>query len=200
MLNINIGELIELMKKRGNVTRFKRDSLNPEDLEKILEAARWAPSAGNAQPWELIVIEDFETKKEISRIHSAAMGSMEEEEYPKNYLHPAVLIAVCLDSRVKDKYPGLFSTEFLLNASLGAMIQNMWLAVSSLNLGMGMGSQPLSAQDELRELLDVPEYLWIPEIIQIGYPAEEITETSRRETREFIHREKLDRSKLKRDE
>jgi len=196
---LKTGELIDLMKKRGNVTRFKKDPLKPEDLEKILEAARWTPSAGNAQPWELIVIEDYETKKEISRIHSIAMGSMEEEEFPKNYLHPAVLIAVCIDNRIKDNYPDLFSGDFLINASIGALIQNIWLAVSTLNLGMGMGSQPLSAQDELRELLDVPEYLWIPEIIQVGYPAEEIMETDRREIQEFVHREKLDRSKLKRD-
>ena len=189
--------LIDLIKKRSNVTQFKKDPLASKDLEKILEAARWAPSAGNAQPWELIVIEDFETKKEISRIHSAAMGSMEDEEFPKNYLNPAVLIAVCVDNRVEDKYPEVFSTEFLINASIGTLIQNMWLTVSNMNLGMSMGSQPLSAQDELKKLLDVPEYLWIPEIIQIGYPAEEKKKTNRKETQEFIHREKLDKSKLK---
>ncbi len=190
--------LIDVIQKRWNVTEFKSDSINEEDIENILEAARWAPSAGNGQPWELIVIKNLHTKKEIAKIHASAMsGSKKAEELPASYLNPPVLIAICVDIRIKDKYPDVFSKEFLIYASIGALIENIWLAATSLGLGMGMGSQPLSAQDELKDLLGLVKYLWIPEVLQIGYPAKERTETERRELREFVHREKIDRKKLR---
>lgn len=195
---MDVNSLINIIQKRGNVTQFKRDPIKQEDLDQILEAARWAPSAGNAQPWELIVIRDSDTKKEIAKIHADAVSSSEEpEELSDSYLDPSILIGVCIDTRIKEKYPDLFCKAFLVYASIGTLIQNMWLAVSSLGLGMGMGSQPLSAQDELKELLDLPDYFWVPEIIQIGYKAEETVESKRREVQKFTHKEKLDRSKIR---
>lgn len=188
------------MRKRRNVVKFKPEPVEEEDLEEILEASRWASSSGNTQPWELIIVRDPETQRKIAEIHARAMSdSNEVGELPDRYLDPPILIALCLDTRVKDNFPDLFSKDFLVYASAGALIQNMWLAVTSLGLGMGMGSQPVSAQGELRELLEIPEYLWVPEIIQIGYPKTEGAPTERREEQEFVHREKLDKSKLRKD-
>lgn len=198
---MEIDDLLKLIKLRSNVVKFKSDPVSDEDLEKILEAARWAPSSGNTQPWELIIIKNQETKENIAKIHARAMsGSEKIKKLPDRYLDPPILIAVCIDTRIKEKYPDLFSREFLIDGSTGCLFQNMWLTATSLGLGMGMGSQPLSAQEELRELLEVPEYLWIPEIIQIGYPATDRIETDRRDLQEFTHREKLEESKLRKED
>ncbi len=195
---MKVDELLNLIKRRWNVTKFKSDPVSDDDLEKILESARWAPSSGNTQPWELIIIKNQETKEKIAKIHARAMsGSEKIEKLPDRYLDPPILIAVCIDTRIKENYPDIFSRKYLINASTGTLLQNMWLAVTSLGLGVGMGTQPLSAQEELKELLGVPEHLWIPEIIQIGYPATDRIETDRRDLQEFTHREKLEKSKLR---
>jgi len=197
---MDIDELMEVIRKRRNITKFKNDSVEEEDLKKILEAARWAPSSGNTQPWELIVIRDSDVKREIAKIYARAISGLDEvKELPDRYLDPPILIAICVDKRIGEKFPDFFSEEFLLNASTGTLIQNMWLAVTSMGLGMSMGSQPISAQDELRELLEIPEYLWVPEIVQIGYPKTERTKTERRELQEFVHDENLDESKLRKE-
>lgn len=191
-------ELVDLLKERWNVTKFKDKKIDEDDLEKILEAAKWSPSSGNLQPWELIVVKDSETREKIGQIHAKAMsGSGDIENIPDRYLDPPVLIALSVNTSVKEKYPEIFSRDFLINASVGTLIQNMWLMATSLGLGMGMGSQPENAQEGLKELLNVPENMWVPEVIQLGYPDMERKETERREISEFVHYEELDQSKLR---
>ena len=58
----SIDAFLEVLQARRSIrTGFLRDKPVPDELiEKILEAARWAPSAGNSQPWEFLVIRDFE--------------------------------------------------------------------------------------------------------------------------------------------
>ena len=60
-------ELLEAIKTRRAIRRFKKDPVSPEMIEKMLEAARWAPSSINCQPWEFIVVTDPEIKKRMSR-------------------------------------------------------------------------------------------------------------------------------------
>ena len=60
-------ELLEAIKTRRAIRRFKKDPVSPEMIEKMLEAARWAPSSINCQPWEFIVVTNPETKQRMSR-------------------------------------------------------------------------------------------------------------------------------------
>jgi nitroreductase len=53
---MNYEDFLELAKKRRSIRRFKSDPIPDEYIGKIIEAARWAPSGGNSQPWEFIVI------------------------------------------------------------------------------------------------------------------------------------------------
>ncbi len=196
---MKIKNLIDIIRNRRNVLEFdpNRD-VKQKDIDNILKAARWAPSAGNSQPWELIIIRSSKTKEKLAEIHAAAMNKQEyKKNLPDAYLDASLLIAVCVNSGVKEKYPDVFSKEFLVDASIGALIENMWLATVTLGLGMGMGSQPLSVQDKIRELLKIPENLWVSEIIQIGYPVGSTEKTDRRKLKEFVHEENLDKSKLR---
>jgi nitroreductase len=55
--------LRELFKKRRSIRRFKQDPVPDDYIQKIIEAARWAPSGANTQPWEFIVVGDPRTKE-----------------------------------------------------------------------------------------------------------------------------------------
>ncbi|MHA1974506.1 MAG: nitroreductase family protein, partial [Candidatus Hodarchaeales archaeon] len=56
-------ELLELIKKRRSVRSYKNDKIAENDIETLLEAARWAPSAGNRQPVEIIVVKSHKQKE-----------------------------------------------------------------------------------------------------------------------------------------
>ena len=57
--------LLELVKQRRSIHRFKTDPIPDEYVEKILEVARWAPSGMNMQPWEFVVVKEPELRAQI---------------------------------------------------------------------------------------------------------------------------------------
>ena len=59
-------DLFEAVEKRRSIRKFKTDPVPVEDLKKILEAGRLAPSGGNSQPWSFVVVKDSETKKALA--------------------------------------------------------------------------------------------------------------------------------------
>jgi len=59
-------EFGQLITKRRSIRKFKNDVVPKELLENILEACRWAPSAGNLQPWHIIVVTDIDVKTRIA--------------------------------------------------------------------------------------------------------------------------------------
>jgi len=61
--------LLDIIKGRRSIRRFKPNPIPKEYLDLIFEAARWAPSAGNRQSWRFIVVTDSETRKEVGEIY-----------------------------------------------------------------------------------------------------------------------------------
>jgi len=191
---MNEDELIELMKERWTARKFKSKDVEEEKLDKILEAGRWAPSGGNKQPWELIVIRDEDTIKKIAEIYADGMGL---SSLPEMYTSAPVLIAAGIDTRIIDSYPDMMPSEFVIYASMGTMIQNMSLVATSLGLSLSWGTQPEDIHEELKDLLDIPDHIYIPDILQLGYPAQERYSSDRRDVEKFKHKETMDESKLR---
>ncbi len=187
-------ELIGLMKERWTARKFKSKDVDEDKLEKIIEGGRWAPSGGNKQPWELIVIRDDEAKEKIAEIYARGLGL---DSPPERFTSPPVLIAVGIDKRTIDSYPEGMPAEFIIYASIGAMVQNMSLIAASMGLSLSWGTQPEDVEEELKELLDIPEYIYIPDILQLGYPDQDRYSSGRREKEEFKHKETMDESKLR---
>ena len=69
VMKMKIDELLDLLRTRRSTRKFKPDPIPDEYIEKIIEAARWAPSGANGQPWEFIVIKDQQTKTRIAELH-----------------------------------------------------------------------------------------------------------------------------------
>jgi nitroreductase len=74
-VELNSLDLFETIEKRRSIRKFKPDSMPPEDLKKILEAGRLAPSGGNRQPWRFIVVSDEQKKKQLFAVARAIQHS-----------------------------------------------------------------------------------------------------------------------------
>jgi nitroreductase len=170
-------DIFDLIKSRRSIRSFTSEDVSSEDLEKILDAARWAPSAGNIQPWEFIIVRKLETKREIAK---AALNQMFIEEAP-------VVIVVCAnETRSSWTYGNRGATLYCIQDTAAA-IENMLLAACAL----GLGACWVGAfyEDEVRRILKIPRGLRPVAIVPIGRPAERPSPPYKRTLREIVHYE-----------
>jgi len=136
-------EVITTIKERRSCRSFLTEPISDELIEKILEAATWAPSAANNQPWEFIVITNQEVK---NRIHFESMickkniydksGWKWVDKYQAGFLLEApVIIAVIGDPEKIGAHKFLEGTGTVYQMGCAAAIQNMLLAAHALDLG-----------------------------------------------------------------
>ncbi|MFC1872966.1 nitroreductase family protein [Chloroflexota bacterium] len=219
---MQINEFLELVTKRRSIRRFKTDPIPDEYIEKMIEAARWAMSGGNAQPWEFIAIKDKETKKKIDdlnieqrrQIWSIERTRIKELQHPSHAPGPPqgptgfkdapVYIVVCADPRANQA--SVLGAHFLhqeggvgahLYKDMANATQNICLAATALGLGTEWVSICSIIESPLKALLDVPEELSIHTLVAVGYPAYEPQPQYRRELSEILHYEKYDKSKYR---
>jgi nitroreductase len=211
--------LIRCISHRRSVRSFQPTPIADEVIRKIMEAGRWAPSGGNSQPWEFIVVKRRETLEKIGRIFvdDREQRIREQVNFPgsaKAYIAgvPAMIVVVA-DPRWKQAYPGTdFSPalrrmyaknrELIFVQSVAAAVENMFLAAASL--GVGMAWLTGFAEDrmgrKLRRLLQVPEPVRLMAGLPIGYPKALCLTKFRRPLEDLVHSETYDPGRLKTDE
>jgi nitroreductase len=174
---VEVVDVFEAVKGRRSVRSFRRDDVSFEDVAKLLEAARWAPSAGNIQPWEFLIVKKPDTKK---RLAAAAWEQSFIEEAP-------VVIVVCAnENRSSQRYGERGKTLYCIQDTAAA-IQNIHLAAYSLGLGTcWVGA---FKEEEVRQVLNVPQGVRPVSIIPVGYPARSASARSRRPMNEVVHEE-----------
>ena len=170
-------DVFEAIKRRRSIRAFKNIDLPEETVEKLIDAARWAPSAGNIQPWEFIIERNSETKRKLSE---AALNQTFIEEAP-------VVIVVCADYKRSGAGYGNRGATLYCIQDTAAAIQNIHLAATALGLGtcwVGAFREEL-----VKKLLKIPDGIRPVALIPVGYPAEQPSPRPRRPLSEIIHRE-----------
>ena len=169
-------ELFEVIKERRSVRAFLDSPVEEEKIGKLLDAARWAPSAGNVQPWEFIVVKKEDTRKKLA---NAALGQRFIAQAP------VVIVACANPERSKRRYG--YRGEFYSQLDTAAAVQNLLLAAHSL----GLASCWVGAfnEDEVKELLKIPEHVKVIAILPIGYPAEKPSPPHRFEINQIVYPE-----------
>lgn len=157
-------ELFEAIRTRRSIRRFSDKPVAEELLEKALDAAMMAPSAGNGQPWHFVVVTDRALLDKVPEIHPYATMC---REAPTGVL-------VCGDTSV-EKYPGNWPVD------CAAATQNLLLAVHALGLGaVWTGIYPGEERCEaFRKLFGIPTHVVPLAFVPIGYPAETREQESR---------------------
>jgi len=136
-------DIFTAIRERRSCRSFLPDPVSEDVIGKILEAAVWAPSAANNQPWEFIVITDKSVKKDISsesekcrKVLFEKSGWKWVDKYRINFLEEApVIIAVIGDPRKTGADMFLEGGGLAYRDGCAAAIQNLLLAARALELG-----------------------------------------------------------------
>ena len=146
-------DILELIKTRRSIRKYKPGPVSEEEINKILEAGRWAPSADNSQPWRFIVLRSQEVRKKLA--DTLTWG---------RFLSEAPLgIAVTVNPRASSR-----PVE-----DGAAATQNILLEAHSLGLGAcWIGTYGGRNEESAKRVLNVPEGDRLLSVIAIGHPAE----------------------------
>ena len=212
----SVEEFFGILRRRRSIrTGFLKDKPVPDELiERILDAGRWAPSAGNSQPWEFIVIRNPETREKIVEIFKTQMrDKIEIEEVARgqrrrvnagvDFRHAPVHVLVLGDPRTNDAYPmrtKLDKWEAHYFSSMANCVLQILLAAEVLGLGSMYISDVASPYFSvmLKHLLDIPEPLQIYHLLPIGFvKASPTIHHPRRPLQEMLHHERYDSSKFR---
>lgn len=178
-------DIHELIRTRRSVRRFTDEPVKREQLLKVLEALRWAPSWVNYQPWEVIVVEDPAVRERLQEcVTSANPGRRAVTQAP-------VLLAVCGRTGISGTYDGQVCTTHgdWVMFDLGIACEHVCLA--AWELGLGSLHLGLMDQEAAREVLSLPDGVNLYELIPLGVPARESRPTPRKELSEFTHRDRF---------
>ena len=204
---MNSAGLLQIIRKRRSVRVYKAGNITDKQLETILEAARWAPSGANSQPWELVVTRDREKMKRAREIFYKEWNQRKLED-PVNYKglskyyvgDASIVVLVCGDPRTMQIYlttrkPG--DREKLFQASVASAVENMMLAAASMGLGTVWVSVREEIEPELRELFKVPQPIRLLWVIPIGHARFWPKAKPRRKVSDFAHNEIYNPKKLR---
>ncbi len=195
---MEIEALLEVIENRRKIRKFKPEPIPDDYVEKVINAARWAPSAANSQPWEFVVVREKETKEKMGVTVSEAIEFRKEGKIPIQpyFAEASVLIVVCGDPRVMEACPKGDIRDELFVSSMAAATQNMLLAATALGLeGSVWGTVGPLAGTRIKEMLNIPQVLKISAIVPLGYPAVHPKPSYRRDVNDILHLEKYDLSK-----
>lgn len=151
-------DALEAILTRRSIRRYTAEPVAEDLIKKLLEAAMYAPSAHNQQPWQFIVIQDRQVLDKIPEFHPHS-----------SMLKSAPLaILVCGDS-------SRFKSPYFWPQDCAAATQNILLAAKALGLGtVWMGVYPReNLMEGMRTLFKIPEGVVPFSLIAVGYPAEE---------------------------
>jgi 5,6-dimethylbenzimidazole synthase len=214
-------DFLALVKKRRSIRSFKTDPVPDEYVSKIIEAARYAPSGANSQPWEFIVVKDqaikdrivsiigeqgeYSRRVELTREKDLRFSALIGPAREPGYKNAPVYIILCGDPRTKEAYPLLTTLtrgDSHFTSSLASAFLYMALAATTL----GLGTQWVSATGNpfvkplLKELLEIPQKLDIYDMLVVGYPAAQPKERFVRDRAEMVHYGRYNKDKYRSDE
>jgi len=193
-----VAEFFEVVRSQRACRRFSPEPVPEDVVEALLEAATFAPSAENSQPWVFVVVRDGGRRAAISELTRRAWeGGGRQYSLSRlgeglladvdrgvagGFAAAPVMVVVCGDTRLANRR--------VLEASVFPAVQNLLLAATALGLGSALTTLPLTFATELAELLGLPEEVRPLSAIPIGYPARPLGPPRRQPVSSKAHRER----------
>lgn len=161
-----VEEKLSFLLTRRSIRRFKPTAIDMGVVRRILDTARYAPSAGNRQPWIFVVVMDREVKEKLAKIHRWA--------YPLESA-PLGIVVACN----KDVSPDSYHVDCACAAVY------IMFAVHAFGLG-SVWIQTLRNIEDIQKILNLPSNYIPIAMLAIGYPDEQPTVKSRKELKDIV--------------
>jgi nitroreductase len=161
-------ELQEAIQGRRSIRNFKKQNIPKELITQLIEAASYAPSAGNIQPWQFVIVRNQAVKRKFAE---SALNQHQIEQAP-------VVIVVCADEkRASMGYSTRGRTLYCLQDTAAAA-QNILLTAYSL----GLGTCWIGAfnEEEVKEAINAPEGIRPIAMIPVGVPDQKPRQRARK--------------------
>jgi nitroreductase len=160
----SVAERIAFLRGLRAVRHFRPEPLPDDVLRDILEVARWSGSAGNRQPWELVVVRDRDMLRALAAIDGANAGHL---------AGAAAGVAVV----IRPEAPELDAYDE------GRLVERIMLAAAAHGVGSSVGhftgpGDSWAASAEAKRRLGIPAERVLREVVSLGYPAEHRPPTS----------------------
>ncbi|MCK8824324.1 nitroreductase family protein [Fuchsiella alkaliacetigena] len=178
------NDFFGIIKNRRSVRKFKNEEVSDEILKKLINAARWAPTSCNRQPWEFIIIADKELIEKVRDFRG------------QKFISDAPYCILVLMNKNLYHYDDESLISYYLNLDAGAAIQNILLMAEYLNLSacwVNLADNNLSDEErkEMKELFNIPEKMILNTVIPIGYSDFNPNPPGRKDLEEIIYYNKL---------
>ncbi|GAA2756286.1 nitroreductase family protein [Actinopolymorpha rutila] len=167
-------ETWDAIRARRNVRSYRPDPISDTDLDRIVEAARRAPSASNRQHWDFVIVTDRDQLTELSKVWQGA----------RHIADAPAAIALVVPQPPDDRNREI--DQYDLGQATYA------IALAAADLGIGTGHSSVSDQDKARSILGVPGDHIVAYLLGVGYPDDRplrpIARPNRRPFDEVVHR------------
>jgi nitroreductase len=187
--------LYEAMGSLRAVRRLKPDPIPPDVLHRVLEAATWAPTGANVQPWRAIVVRDAEKKKRLQELYATRWNAYSEQhkkliaDAPEavrertgrmlaagdhlaaHFAETPIIVVFCFNPKnmaITDARQDRISV--VGGGSIYPAVQNLLLACRAEGLGCVLTTLLCEAEPEVRALLEIPQPWATAAAVPIGYP------------------------------
>ncbi len=174
-------EVYEAIKGRRSIRKFTDRAIEKETLKKIIEAATYAPTAHNQQPWDFIVTQEASKKEALAEGHRFARFVPDAD----------TAVIVCSPLKVeKPAHIGPACIQHFDVQDTAAAIQNLMLAAHAEGIGScWIGDYN---EDSVKDIFDIPKEYGVMAVIAMGYPAHQPKGSrKRRSLDDVIHFEKF---------
>jgi nitroreductase len=182
-------DAIEAIMGRSSVRLFEERDIPVNIMVKVLECAQRAPSSGNKQPWEFILIKDKKVKEKIALLGARSLYERKKaklKDSKKKFGDIAkapLFVVVACDTRKSPtfwRHDGSACTQNLLLAAHAVGVGSVWL-------GAPIALEKLSK--EIKKTLKMPKTYEIVSIVALGYPSRAPTQSARKSLKDQVHYE-----------
>jgi nitroreductase len=183
-----IMDFMDVIEKRRSIRKYKSDPVPEEKLNKVLEAARLAPSWSNLQCWSYIIVKDKDTKKALADVLPSG------NPVRNAFTQAPIVIAACADP----ERSGHIGSEKIGDRDwhvldLGISMQQLVLAAT--NEGLGTCWACWFSEPKMKGILQVPDNIDVVALTPLGYPDEEPKAKRRKALEELIYYEHYGKKK-----
>jgi len=173
-------DLMEAIRGRRSIRKYKPDPIPEDTLQKIMEAVRWSPSWANTQCWEVIIVRDPNMKSALANTLTKTNPSL------SSMTEASIVLVLCGKKGVSGFKKGEAATvkgDWLM-FDTGIAMQTLCLTAHSLGLGTVVVG--LFDHKKVEEILGVPQNVEVVAMTPLGYPATEGSVPKRKEISEFV--------------